>query len=77
MTVPKDHGWPFVVEVDTFTGPSGSPNVRDVLSGNVRAQQEDVDTLADGGDGDYVRASESLHDIALGHLKTGERFFLR
>lgn len=58
--------YPFVVEVDTFAGPSGSPNVRDVLSGNVRAQQEDVDTLADGGDGDYVRASESLHDIALG-----------
>jgi len=60
----------FVVEIDTFAGPSGAPNVRTAFSGVVRAQQEDVDMLADGGAGDYVRATESLHDIAGGGLST-------
>lgn len=53
----------FVLQVDTIAGPSGAPNVRDAFSGVVRAQQEDIDTLADGGAADYVRASDSLHDI--------------
>ena len=55
----------FVMQVDTIAGPSGPPNVRTAFSGVVRAQQEDVDTLADGGAADYVRATESLHDIAV------------
>lgn len=53
----------FVVEVDTFAGPSGAPNVRDAFSGVVRAQQEDVDTLADGGAGTYNRTTDSQEDI--------------
>ena len=60
----------FVVEIDTIAGPSAPPNVRTAFSGVVDAKQEDVDTLADGGDGNYVRASESLHDIAGGGLST-------
>jgi hypothetical protein len=53
----------FVVEVDTIAGPSGAPNVRDAFSGVVRAQQEDIDTLADGGAGTYNRTTDSQEDI--------------
>lgn len=70
FTVPSSffttHGvglYRFAVEVDTFAGPSGAPNVRDAFSGVVRAQQEDIDTLADGGAGSFTRATDSLEDI--------------
>ena len=55
--------YPFSVEVDTFVGPSGNPNVRDSFGGNVRATQEDIDTIADGGAGDFSRTADSLHDL--------------
>ncbi len=55
--------YPFSVEIDSFAGPSGNPNVRDSFGGNVDAKQEDVDTLADGGDGDFSRTADTLHDL--------------
>lgn len=53
----------FVVEIDTFAGPSGAPNVRDAVSGVVRATQEDIDTLADGAAGTFTRTTDSLEDV--------------
>lgn len=56
--------YPFVVEIDTIAGPSSPPNVRTAFSGNVRATQEDIDTIADGGAATFDRGTDTLEDIA-------------
>jgi len=40
---PGEYG--VVVEVDTFSGPSGNPNVRDSISNVLKVTQEDFDSL--------------------------------